>query len=193
MTDASARWRRVEEPCHANHRGLELAVAVQEMMSASLVVASLEKAHILQIDRAPGSPFGANQICARHDVEGLALVIHRNSVRPGIVEGEAWHRRPRVDTDAILEDRDLVGQSLVRTRQGSGAQSGGEERIDQALRVVPRGIDQDVEIERGSRDPVQHSRDAADHDVPNVMPIQGREYVLKSIEHGADVRGGDWP
>ena len=61
------------------------------------------------------SAFGANQICTRHDVEGLALVIHRGAVRPGIVEGEAWRRGLRVDAALTSE----LGPLLAEVEHGA--------------------------------------------------------------------------
>lgn len=91
-----------------------------------------------------------------------------------------------VQSHAILEHGDLVGDNFLGRRERSRAETSIEQRVEQSAGVVERGIDEKVEIEGGPWNTVQNGRDAADHDVTDVMPAQAREDVLESVEH----RGG---
>ena len=93
-----------------------------------------------------------------------------------------------VDPHAIAENRDLVSKQVVHVRQRSRAEARGFQSAQQPAGVFLRRIDEDVEIERSAGDAVQDGGDTPDDDVPNAVGVEGREYVLKTIEQAVPRR-----
>ena len=50
----------------------------------------------------------------------------------------------------------------------------------------------DVEVERRPGDAVQDGGDPANHEVPNLVPLERLEHVLQSVEHVRTPPSSDW-
>jgi hypothetical protein len=149
------------------------------------LVGQLKRTNVFEIDLTSRCLLGADQVGAADDVKGLVLIRHRLAITPGLVKCQARNKREDIDAHAILENRDLVGQKAVRGSQGCSAQTGFKKRFKKALDILSRGFDKEIKVKRRAWHAVQSGSDAADHDVVNVMGVQGPEYGLKSIEHHA--------
>src|SRR4028119_1690702 len=92
------------------------------------------------------------------------------------------------------EGGDLFWEDFGYGGQGGGSKPGFKEGSQEPLRVVRGCLNEDIEIEGGSRHSVEHGRDASDHDVLHLMCLKALEHDPKTVEHSSffpEPRG--WP
>jgi hypothetical protein len=119
----------------------------------------------------------------------MALVGYSLSLAPGILKGNTGGPGLHVNPDSVAEDRDFMRYDVLSI----GHCSRGEPRLYQggqeSLGIFGGGLDQDVQIERGTGDTMKDRGHAPNNDVSDVMLLKGLEHVLQPVEHGFDPSG----
>lgn len=132
----------------------------------------LKEPDIFQVDGPAGGPLRCDEVFFGQNEEVLSLVVDRLTMLPGAVEINPRSGCLHIETHTISKDGYLVRQQILYAGQRGCAETGIQQSVEETVRVFRCGLNQNFEVECGTRYTVQDGGNPPDDDVSNVMLLK---------------------
>lgn len=131
----------------------------------------IRQTNLLQVYVPPRRTLQRDEVRPARNVEVLPFVGHSHAAIPGPSKSQARCRSLHINPHLIPKDRDFIRQDAFSRDQRGCSQSCFVQRVKERPCIRSRRLNEDVQVKRGPRNPLQNSCHSADDNVPNIVPL----------------------